>query len=361
MTVSISIENLTKRFGTNTVVAGLDLEIAEGEVLVLLGPSGCGKTTTLRMLAGLETPDEGRIRFGDDVVFAKQERVNTPTHKRNIGMVFQSYALWPHMTVRKNITYPLRVRGMRDAIKSAWAERAADLVHCGDLLDRYPSQLSGGQQQRISLARGLVSRPSVVLLDEPLSNLDAKLRDEVRTEIRELHQQLKFTGVLVTHDQEEALAIGDRIAIMRDGRIEQIDTPERVFLNPATDYVASFIGFSNRIDWTRGGEGWMSDTGARTDARALGIEGDAAVSRIRPDDVRLTASGAPLGDDDVRFPVELVTAEYGGRHIHVTVRAGETRLHARVSGDEAGWVRSLPLGAPLDASVPLSKLHTYAA
>ncbi|MFT4028808.1 MAG: ABC transporter ATP-binding protein [Protaetiibacter sp.] len=362
MTVSINIDNLTKRFSAETVVAGLDLQIADGEILVLLGPSGCGKTTTLRMLAGLEKPDEGTISFGEDVVFHGSGRVDKPTHKRNIGMVFQSYALWPHMTVRKNIAYPLKVRGMTDALRQGWVERAAELVHCTELLDRYPAQLSGGQQQRIALARGLVARPAVMLLDEPLSNLDAKLRVEVRTEIRELHQELRFTGVLVTHDQDEALALGDRIAVMRAGRIEQVDTPEAVFRSPATDYVASFIGMSNRIAWERDGADWVAASGARIARAKLGLESDAAVSRIRPDDVRLAAAGSATGTDAITFEASLITAEYGGRHIDVTVRTNDdARLHARVTGDDGAWVRSLAPGAPIAVSVPLDSLRSYAA
>lgn len=361
MTVSINIDTLTKRFGGTTVVDELDLQITEGEILVLLGPSGCGKTTTLRMLAGLEKPDAGVIGFGDDVVFDSSRRIDRPTHKRNIGMVFQSYALWPHMTVRKNIAYPLKVRGMNDAVKNGWADRAAELVHCSDLLDRYPAQLSGGQQQRIALARGLVARPSVMLLDEPLSNLDAKLRDEVRTEIRELHQELRFTGVLVTHDQDEALALGDRIAVMRAGKIEQVDTPENVFRSPATDYVASFIGMSNRIFWERDGNAWVSGSGCRASRAEIGDLGDSAVSRVRPEDVRLQGNSVPAPEGAVTFDASLVTAEYGGRHIDVTVRTrDDVRLHARLTGD-AAWVRSLEPGSSLVVAISTESLHSFAA
>jgi iron(III) transport system ATP-binding protein len=363
MTAGITVSNLTKRFGTTTVTKNLDLEVAEGEVLVLLGPSGCGKTTTLRCLAGLETPDEGTIRFRDKAVFDRGSRLNVPTHKRDIGMVFQSYALWPHMTVRQNITYPLKVRGMRAAVAEGWVDRAADLVHCGDLLDRYPAQLSGGQQQRIALARGLVARPTLVLLDEPLSNLDAKLREQVRIEIRELHQELGFTAVLVTHDQDEALALGDRIAIMRDGRIEQCDAPDRVFTHPATEYVASFIGMSNRIEWARAEDGWVSEAGARLGRDGLGeVSDDKVVSRVRPEDMRIHRARPADPDRAVVFDGTLVTAAYGGRHVDVTVQAGGTRLHVRVgAGEDETWVRALSPGSPLAVSAPLASLHTYPA
>jgi iron(III) transport system ATP-binding protein len=361
MTAGITVSNLTKRFGTTTVTRNLDLEVADGEVLVLLGPSGCGKTTTLRCLAGLETPDEGTIRFRDKAVFDRASRLNVPTHKRDIGMVFQSYALWPHMTVRQNIAYPLKVRGMRTAMAEGWVDRAADLVHCGDLLDRYPAQLSGGQQQRIALARGLVARPALVLLDEPLSNLDAKLREQVRIEIRELHQELGFTAVLVTHDQDEALALGDRIAIMRDGRIEQCDTPDRVFTRPATEYVASFIGMSNRIEWTRAEDGWVSGAGARLGRDGLGaVSDDKVVSRVRPEDLRVHRARPADPGRSVVFDGTLVTTAYGGRHVDVTVQADGTRLLVRVgAGEDEAWVRTLSPGSPLAVSAPLASLRSY--
>ena len=224
----VTIEGLNKHFAgkpPTTAIDDLDLEIEEGEFLVLLGPSGCGKTTTLRCLAGLETPSSGAISFGGRTVFDSGSRIDTSPDKRNLGMVFQSYALWPHMTVRKNIGYPLRARKIPKSECRGWVEDVAALVDCGQLLDRYPAQLSGGQQQRVALARGLVARPDLVLFDEPLSNLDARLRDQVRAQIHELHERLRFTAVFVTHDQREALALGDRLAIMKAGRIEQFDTP----------------------------------------------------------------------------------------------------------------------------------------
>src|SRR5690606_5475965 len=207
--------NLTKTFGSGagrfTAIDGLNLDIREGELVVLLGQSGCGKTTALRCVAGLESADEGVISFGDTVVFDSRRGVDVPPEKRDLGMVFQSYALWPHRTVRQNIGYPLKVRKLTKELKEEkWVEQAAELVDCGALLDRYPHQLSGGQQQRVALARGLVSRPRLVLMDEPLSNLDALLRVRVRNELHELHQRLGFAGLYVTHDQSEAMALGDR-------------------------------------------------------------------------------------------------------------------------------------------------------
>src|SRR3954463_877574 len=208
-----------------TAIDDLDLAIEEGEFLVLLGPSGCGKTTTLRCIAGLETAEDGAIAFGDRPVFDASHRVNVPPNKRNIGMVFQSYALWPHMTVRKNIGYPLRTRRMNRAQAKEWIEEVAALVDTTPLLDRYPAQLSGGQQQRIALARGLGAGRGLGLFGEPLSNLDARLRDQVRTEIHELHGRLGFTAVYVTHDQVEALAPGDPHALLRQGAREEHGSP----------------------------------------------------------------------------------------------------------------------------------------
>ena len=284
---------LTKRYGDNTVVDDLDFEIEEGEFVVLLGPSGCGKTTTLRCLAGLERPEEGTITFKDRTVFSGEGRVDVPTHKRNIGMIFQSYALWPHLSVRKNISYPLKVRGMKDKLSGGAVERAASMVDTQALLDRYPAQLSGGQQQRVAVARGLVAEPDLVLFDEPLSNLDARLRDQVRTQIHQLHHKLGFSAVFVTHDQTEAFALGDRLAIMKAGKLEQFDTPQQVFDEPASEYVAAFIGMGNRLEITRGERGWsiasgeLLDLGARTPARGAG---ERAVARLRSEDLHLRRS-----------------------------------------------------------------------
>jgi iron(III) transport system ATP-binding protein len=338
----VRIEGLTKRFTGKPpalAVDDLSLEIASGEFVVLLGPSGCGKTTTLRCLAGLETPDEGRISLGEKTVLDSNAKTNLPPNKRNIGMVFQSYALWPHMTVRKNIGYPLRARRVERARADQWIEETARLVDCGGLLDRYPGQLSGGQQQRVALARGLVARPDLVLFDEPLSNLDARLRDQVRAQLHELHARLSFTAVFVTHDQSEALALADRMAIMRAGRIEQLDTPQRVFEEPATEYVAGFIGMSNRLELRRDGGGWSTGD--------VPVDGDLPVpralhevaARLRPDDLRLFPADAVPPQGGVAFPAEVVDAQFGGRHLDIVLSLAENRLHARVPIDGQRWER----------------------
>ena len=347
----LRIDGLTKRFaGKPPTVAmdGLTLEIKDGEFLVLLGPSGCGKTTTLRCLAGLETPDEGRISFGAHDVFDSTTGRNLSPDKRNIGMVFQSYALWPHMTVRKNIGYPLKSRRLRATSTDGWVLDTATSVDCQHLLDRYPAQLSGGQQQRVALARGLVARPDVVLFDEPLSNLDARLRDMVRAQLHELHVRLRFSAVFVTHDQSEALALADRLAIMRLGRFEQVGTPEDVFERPATEYVADFIGMSNRLVFEQVGDAWTFDTRPITGDLGWPVTHPHVVARLRPEDVQLAPPGAAGREGLVRLPAEVVDSQFGGRHMDVVVLAGGVRTAARVpAAAYGGWARRLAVGEPV--------------
>jgi len=241
MSVSIHIENLVKRFGDAEAVAGLSLEIKPGELFFLLGPSGCGKTTLLRMIAGLETPTAGRIRFGD------RDVTNLPANKRKIGMVFQSYALWPHMTVAENVAFGLKVRKIPGPEREQRVREALAAVQMDAFAERRPGQLSGGQQQRVALARALVVKPDVLLLDEPLSNLDAALRIEMRREIRRLCRATGITSVYVTHDQEEALSMADRMAVLRLGKLMQIGAPRELYANPASRFVAGFLGESNFI------------------------------------------------------------------------------------------------------------------
>lgn len=341
----------------------LHLEIEHGEFLVLLGPSGCGKTTTLRCVAGLETPDSGRIAFGDDVVFDAVRKINRTPDKRNIGMVFQSYALWPHMTVRKNIGYPLKARRIRTAESRTWVDDTATLVDCQTLLDRYPAQLSGGQQQRVALARGLVARPDVVLFDEPLSNLDARLRDLVRAQIHELHARLQFTAIFVTHDQSEALALADRLAIMRAGRFEQIGTSREVFEHPASEYVAGFIGMSNRLELRRRGEsGWALADGTVVVGAPAVVDQDALVVRSRPDDLVVAATAEQAGAVAMSVPATFVDSQFGGRHLDVVVEAGGTRLNARIAGERFdAWADGLQRGDPVVVGIPHSGVVYFSA
>ena len=240
----IETENLTKKFGAMAAVDNVTLSIEEGELFTLLGPSGCGKTTLLRLIAGFYAPDAGDIRFDG-------QRVNDmPPHERGIGMVFQNYALWPHMTVFDNAAYGLKLRKIGRAEIAARVEAVLEKVKLGGLGDRYPGQLSGGQQQRVALARALVLNPKILLLDEPLSNLDAKIRVQVRQEIRKLQKELGITTIYVTHDQEEALTLSDRIAVFNQGKVFQVGTPKELYERPANRFVADFIGINNLIDGT---------------------------------------------------------------------------------------------------------------
>ena len=238
---SVEFRNVTKRWGSFVGVSDLDLSVADKEFLVLLGPSGCGKTTTMRMIAGLEEPTTGEIWIGDELVN------EMPPRERDVAMVFQNYGLYPHMTVRDNIRYPLKVRGVPKDEASRQVEAAAAKVELGPYLDRKPGQLSGGQRQRVALARSLVRTPRVFLMDEPLSNFDAKLRVTMRAELKHLHHELKITTVYVTHDQSEALALSHSIAVMNAGRIEQLGSPREVYERPRNPFVADFIGTTNFI------------------------------------------------------------------------------------------------------------------
>jgi len=246
----LEIDHLSKYYGRKKQVAALDgvsLKIEEGEMLVLLGPSGCGKTTLLRTIAGLEETSVGRIKIGGRMVVDAEAGVAVPSHQRNLGFVFQNYALWPHMTVLDNVAFPLKARGTKTSEAHQRATAVLELVGCETLCDRLPGQLSGGQQQRIALARSLVASPQMVLFDEPLSNVDAQLRRVLRAEIRRLHQELGFTGVYVTHDQQEGLELGDRVAVMRAGKVEQVGTPQEIHDRPVSAYVAAFLGVANRL------------------------------------------------------------------------------------------------------------------
>jgi len=242
----LDLLRLTKRYGAIASVDALDLAVEEGEFLCLLGPSGCGKTTTLRMIAGFIEPDEGEIRVAGQTVSMPGRML--PPERRNMGMIFQSYAVWPHMTVRENVGYGLRMRGVAAAEREARVSAMLKATKLDTYESRYPAELSGGQQQRVALARALAPNPEILLLDEPLSNLDANLRGDMRFEIRRLHDEFHNTSIYVTHDQTEAMTMADRIVVMNAGRIEQIGTPEDVYDRPNSKFVARFIGASNVLD-----------------------------------------------------------------------------------------------------------------
>lgn len=240
----IQFKQISKSFGDKEVIHPTDLVIDSGNFTTLLGPSGCGKTTLLRMIAGLEQPDQGEIYFDDRCVFSSQQGIDVPPEKRDLGFVFQDFALWPHMTVFENVAFGLRARKQTEGLQDKVLE-ALHLVHLDGLEDRYPHQLSGGQQQRVSFARAIVTRPACILFDEPLSALDALLREDMRHELRELVSTLGFTAVFVTHDQTEAMSMSDKIAVLNNGYIEQYDQPETIYKHPATAFVAHFVGKSN--------------------------------------------------------------------------------------------------------------------
>ena len=242
MSVAINIENVVKRLGKDTIINGLSLNIKEGEFFTLLGPSGCGKTTLLRMIIGFNSIEGGEIKLDDKLIN------NIPTNKRNMGMVFQNYAIFPHMSVKDNVAFGLKRQKMNKKEIDEKVDEILKIVKIDHLKERMPVKLSGGQQQRVALARAIVIHPEVLLMDEPLSNLDAKLRVEMRNAIKRIQQQIGITTVYVTHDQEEALAVSDRIAVMNGGVIQQIDTPKRIYQRPSNTFVATFIGQSNILD-----------------------------------------------------------------------------------------------------------------
>jgi putative spermidine/putrescine transport system ATP-binding protein len=281
----VELRQITKSFGDRVVLDALDLDIAPGEFVSLLGPSGCGKTTALRVLAGLEASDAGEVRF------AGQDVSEVPVNRRDIGMVFQSYSLFPHLSVIDNVAFGLRRRKVPKAEAARRAAESLALVGLADYGQRYPHQLSGGQQQRVALARALVTEPRVLLLDEPLSALDAKVRVQLRDEIRRIQLRLGITTVFVTHDQEEALAVSDRVAVMGRGGIEQIGTPEELYLRPATTTVAEFVGLSSKVPGVAQ-DGQVSVLGLRLPLREPVADGPVEVY-LRPEDLRLADASVP--------------------------------------------------------------------
>ena len=310
---SLSIEKLTKRFNASIAVDELDLSVREGELVALLGPSGCGKTTTLRMIAGFLPPTSGRVLFDSEDV------TDLPAHKRSTGMVFQSYALFPHMTAAQNVGFGLEMRGLAAAERNTKIEEALKLVRLSHLGARLPRELSGGQQQRVALARALVINPKLFLLDEPLSNLDAKLRAEVRIEIRALQQRLGLTTLLVTHDREEALTMADRLVVMEGGRVRQIGSPRELYDEPQDAFVADFVGRCNILPGRR------EDTGHFRTGNGLILPVDMAVNEsknatafaLRPERISIL----PGTSGDIHGAVEAVT--YLGAQTEYHVRVGK--------------------------------------
>jgi multiple sugar transport system ATP-binding protein len=313
----VRFKGVSKRWGESIGVRSLDLDVADQEFLVLLGPSGCGKTTTMRMVAGLEDPTEGEIWIGDDVVN------DMPPRERDVAMVFQNYGLYPHMTVRDNIGYPLKVRGISKPEIARMVDAAAAKVELGPYLDRKPGQLSGGQRQRVALARSLVRTPRVFLMDEPLSNLDAKLRVVMRAELKHLHHELKITTIYVTHDQMEAMTLATRIAVMNKGVIQQLAAPEVIYNDPANLFVAGFIG-SPSMNLISGklAEGSFFAEGLTVKGVGGGTR-DNAVLGIRPEDVAVVAAGAGL------FDAPVYAFELTGESVLVTITVTGKQIAAR--------------------------------
>ncbi|MBI4526130.1 MAG: ABC transporter ATP-binding protein [Deltaproteobacteria bacterium] len=363
----LTVRNLRKAFATDKglvqAVDGVSFEIQRGEFYTLLGPSGCGKTTTLQCIAGLETPDDGEIALAGDLVYSRPKRLLVPAHRRNIGMVFQSYAIWPHMNVFQNVAFPLQY-GRRRLPKQRIDERvrkALNMVQLGEYGNRPAPFLSGGQQQRVALARAIVDEPKVLLLDEPLSNLDAKLREEMRVELRDLVTRLNITTLYVTHDQIEALSMSDRIAVMRDGNIVQESTPREIYLTPKDKFVADFLGKSNFLEariseYTPGSKLGTAETEfgplqctVTFDAKP----GDRVLLAVRPAGIQVGPNGA-AGDRNT-FRGQLESISFVGDFLECQVQVGSVRL--RIILDP---YREFRVGQTIALSIPGDRLATVA-
>ena len=325
----VKISHVFKRFGPVTAVNDFNIDIADGEFISFLGPSGCGKTTTLRMVAGFEKATEGEITIGDTIVSSSEKGIFVPPEKRGVGMVFQSYAVWPHMNVIDNVGYPLKIQNVPKEERMARVMEMLELVHLKEYAERLPSQLSGGQQQRVALARALVARPSLLLLDEPLSNLDAKLRESMRFEISQIQKKLGITVIYVTHDQSEAMTMSDRIVCMSMGNVQQIGKPYEIYSQPANKMVADFVGLINFLDaevkddrvFIKGTDYSFANPGKKT--------GDVVLA-VRPENITMSLTGGHMqGTVTEKF--------YLGDSIDYRVKVGE------------GVIRVIDKGAELDA------------
>ena len=336
--VEVRLEGLHRRYGGVIALDGLDLTLAAGELVVLLGPSGCGKTTTLRLLAGLEDADRGRVLVDG------AELTHTPASKRDMGMVFQAYSLFPHLTVRDNVAFGLRLRGVAKTERYQRAMEMLELVGLSEQAGRFAHQISGGQQQRVALARALAIRPKVLLLDEPLSALDAKVRAQLRDQIRQIQLEVGITTLFVTHDQEEALAIADRVGVMRDGRLEQLGTPVEVYSRPATAFVAEFVGLTNRIPGEVSG-GMVTVRGTRLPLVDAATPDGAVDALIRPEAVTLASHG-----DGESGPLSgtVIAVTFLGATSRVTVDLGELTVLAQLPTAAA---EALPAGSRVALSI----------
>jgi len=341
----IHVEGLVKHFDENPALHDVSFRVTDGKLFTLLGPSGCGKSTTLLSIAGFHAPDRGRIVAGEEVFFDSQHGVNVAAEQRNLGIVFQSYAVWPHMTVFENLAFPLKIRRLkRKEIRARIAE-TLELVEMGAYAQRYPHQLSGGQQQRVALARALVYSPSVLLLDEPFSNLDAKLRERARSWVKDLQHTLGLTTIFVTHDQDEALSMSDAIAVMDRGEVQQIGTPEQIYRNPANRFVAEFVGRVNLIDGnvsTVDGISVVVDIGgAVLELNAVGPNAPPAATpvtvAVRPEAVAVIPPDGAVLDGTNTYEAHVHAVSFLGDHYEYELELGRLTLAAqsavRVSGD----------------------------
>jgi len=337
--MSISVKGLTKIYGTNRVVSEVSFEVAKGEFVSLLGPSGCGKTTTLRCIAGLEEADGGKIAIDGETVSAPALGLMTAPNARDVGMVFQSYAVWPHMTVAQNVAFPLTIRKTPSAIVAERVDWALGIVGLADLRDRQPSQLSGGQQQRVALARAIVGRPRVLLFDEPLSNLDAKLRDSTRAEIRRLQRELDIAALYVTHDQTEALSMSDRVVVMDRGRVMQEGVPKDLYRFPANRFVADFIGIASFFPVTPADQRgrWRMPDGSAVAITAPAPAGGSVEAVLRPEFASLAPAGAlpSPGPGTNALPGRVLERHYLGPVTEYVVDAGGARLKVHAATDIA--------------------------
>lgn len=344
----VRIEHVFKRFGNVTAVDDFNLVVRDGEFVSILGPSGCGKTTTLRMIAGFERATEGEIYIGDHCVSSSIKGAFAPPEKRDIGMVFQSYAVWPHMTVAENVGYPLKIQKVPAAEREKRVQDMLELVHLGEYSKRYPHQLSGGQQQRVALARALVAQPGLLLLDEPLSNLDAKLRESMRFEIQSIQKNLGITVVYVTHDQSEAMAMSDRVVVMSLGVVQQIGAPHEIYTHPANKMVADFIGLVNFIDGEVKGDRVFikgSSVSFPNTAKATGT----ATIAVRPENITMSLSGGLIHG-------RLAHRFYLGDSVDYRVHVGDHDIRVIVKGAD---LNAIPDGS--DVYLDFDKVMIFEA
>jgi iron(III) transport system ATP-binding protein len=357
VTAHLSLEGIAKRYGDAVAVEDFSLDIAQGEFISLLGPSGCGKTTMLRMIAGFLAPTRGTIRLNGQPISSPEAVV--PPERRGMSMIFQSYAIWPNMTVEENVRFGLEVRRIPASEAKRRVDAILDVVRLSSLAQRYPAELSGGQQQRVALARAVVVEPAVLLLDEPLSNLDANLREEMRFEIRRMHDAFRITTVYVTHDQSEAMLTSNRIVVMNHGKVEQVDSPVRLYESPRTRFVASFIGKTNLLAGTKSGDrvsvGEVVLPAAQLALDGAG-DGDVTLS-LRPQHVDLLPATEPQAGTGFAVPGRVTDAAYLGGFWEYTVDAGMGVPILAVSHSPLVFAR----GAAVRAAIALHRIAVVAA